>query len=79
MKEDITRQAMKQAAHHILAAAALLRVKIPFGPTHVQLTPAELRHAWGQAAPNARTRLLEELGYEKLLEVLGRQNGPPTY
>ncbi len=75
MESDMTRKAMLKAVNRLQQAADLLAKKVPFGPDRIQLTPAELRRSWSRTTQDNRSKLLEELGWEQLINSLtgGRQ------
>lgn len=80
MDKDVSRLVVEKAAGALLRTKRSVQAAIPYGPSKVKMTPAELRKAVLQASPDATQRLLQYLGPQQALSLLlgARQGLPPT-
>jgi len=76
MKDDGSRRAVVEAAHRLVAVKKNFRMKFPYGPTKVQLSPTELRKVMERSSEFQRSKVMASMGTQKLLEVLAEgRNG----
>ena len=70
MEKDITRRAVERAARIVNRAGKRLKERIPYGPSKVMMSPAELRRTLRETHPDVVRQILGQLETEQIIELL---------
>lgn len=72
MKKDVTGLAVERAAKTLGKIRQLFNERVPYGPTKAQMTPKEARRLIQGLSPEAKSRMMEQMGPDKWVELMTR-------
>jgi hypothetical protein len=74
-ERDITGRASDRAARVLFKAIQRIQKTLPLGPGQVKMSPSELRENMGKMRPDMMQALINQIGPERLLELMKDKNG----
>lgn len=79
MEKDISRRAVEQTLDVVSRVRALVKKRMPYGPSRVGMTPRETRRLLQRLDPEAKQAMAERMGVEewnKMMEKLYGRTEP---